>query len=337
MKMDPKFLLKKEIKEMTKISIVIPTFNRGHFLAYSLYLYAKQTMKDFEIIIIDDGSIDNTFEICQTFKKFLSIRYFRSDRKNKQVYQSGGPLINFAVKNVATGDIILYADPEVMPFPDFVEKHCESHQPGTIIAEPTYIAPRVPGRDTTENRIVQNGEKALVKGLTLKMWIECARIFGTWEDWKNSGAIKNIVQFWNDTWTKVMSIPYDYLPPHDKGYGYKDGSQDFWGFQGSQAGLSFPKDIFLQMQGWDESIEKPGYWMGEDGELWGRAIKHGMKWINNPNIRAVHIYHPKPPTYTDEERKTLILDRNANIDYKIANQDIEWGSAERLKIKEWKL
>lgn len=321
---------------MTRISIVIPTYNRGHFLAHSLYLYAKQTMKDFEIIVIDDGSTDNTFEVCKAFNEFLKIRYFYSGRKNESIYQSGGPLINFAVKNVALGNIILYSDPEVMPFPNFVELHYKSHQPGTIIAEPANIAPGVPGRNNPDI-IIKNGEKCTVRGLVLKTWIEHADIFGYWEDWKNSGAIKNIEQFWNDTWEKIMKLPKNYTGDPNKGYGYKDGIQDFWGFQGSQAGLSFPKDIFMQMQGWDESIEKPGFWMGEDGEFFSRAVKLGMREICNPNIHAVHIYHSKPQSYTAEERKTLILDKNADLNHKTANQDMEWGSAERLKIEERKL
>lgn len=320
----------------TKISVIIPTYNRGHFLAYSLYLYAKQDMKEFEIIIVDDGSNDNTYEVCKAFKKFLNIQYFRSERKNKQIYQGGAPLVNFAVKNVATGEIILYADPEVMPFPSFVKKHYESHQPGTVIIEPKNIAPGVPGKNNPDI-VIEDGEKCIVKGLVLKTWIEHAHLLGYWEDWKNSEAIKNIERFWDNMWAKIMKLPKNYIGDPSKGYGYKDGEQHFWGFQGSQAGLSFPKDIFLRMRGWDESIEKPGFWMGGDGEFVARAAKYGSRYIKNANIKAIHIYHPKPPTYTEEERKILILDKVADPNYKIANQDIEWGSAEQLKIKEIKL
>ena len=316
-----------------KISVVIPTFNRAHFLAYSLYLYVKQTMKDFEIIIIDDGSTDDTFEVCQLFSKFLNIRYFYSGRKSSSVYRSGGPLINFAAKNVAVGDIILYSDPEVMPFPDFVEKHYESHQPGTI-REPAYVAPGVPGRINVSEDIIVDGDECIVKGLVLKTWSEHSKIFGTWEDWKNSGAIKNIEQFWNNMWTKIINLPKDYVGDRSKGYGYRDGEQHFWGFQGSQAGFSFPKNFIIRTRGWDESIDKPGFWMGEDAEFGCRALKLKVKKIYNANIHAVHIYHPKAPTYTNEEKQKLILDRAADPEHKVANQDIEWGSAERLKIKE---
>ena len=48
---------------MTSISIIIPTYNRSDFLMIAVDSILKQTFTDFELIIIDDGSTDNTKEI----------------------------------------------------------------------------------------------------------------------------------------------------------------------------------------------------------------------------------------------------------------------------------
>jgi len=60
-----------------KISVIIPTFNRAHLLSRAIKSVLTQTLIDFELIIVDDGSTDNTAEIINSFSdpriKFLSL------------------------------------------------------------------------------------------------------------------------------------------------------------------------------------------------------------------------------------------------------------------------
>lgn len=69
------------------ISIVIPTFNRASFLEKTLYSIMMQTYSNVEILLVDDGSTDNTSEIVEYLKlsnKFFSQKliYIKLD-KNK--------------------------------------------------------------------------------------------------------------------------------------------------------------------------------------------------------------------------------------------------------------
>ncbi|MCW8966769.1 MAG: glycosyltransferase family 2 protein, partial [Candidatus Pacearchaeota archaeon] len=56
---------------MTKLSIVIPVYNEEKYIGKCLESLNKQTYKNFEIIIIDDGSTDKTVEIIKKFDVHL--------------------------------------------------------------------------------------------------------------------------------------------------------------------------------------------------------------------------------------------------------------------------
>ena len=56
------------------ISVIIPTYNRAYLIGKAIKSVLNQTYQDFEIIVIDDGSTDNTKETVKSFNNF-KIRY----------------------------------------------------------------------------------------------------------------------------------------------------------------------------------------------------------------------------------------------------------------------
>lgn len=81
------------------ISIIIPTFNRGYIVTRAIDSALSQTHRDFEIIVVDDGSTDNTREVLEPYKD--RIRYFYQENKgvararNKGIQEAKGEYIAF--------------------------------------------------------------------------------------------------------------------------------------------------------------------------------------------------------------------------------------------------
>jgi glycosyltransferase involved in cell wall biosynthesis len=91
-------------------SIIIPTYNRAHLLPRAVNSVLNQTYRNFELIIVDDGSTDNTEDVCRSFPDHR-IRY------HKQTPNRGVLAAMNKAFDLATGDYVaaLGDDDELMP------------------------------------------------------------------------------------------------------------------------------------------------------------------------------------------------------------------------------
>jgi len=82
-----------------KVSVIIPTYNRGQFIVQALESVLSQTFHDYEIVVIDDGSKDNTREILKRFESKIRPIYQDnqgiSKTRNRGIKESFGEYIAF--------------------------------------------------------------------------------------------------------------------------------------------------------------------------------------------------------------------------------------------------
>ena len=64
-------------------SICIPSYNREHFISRALDSLVAQTFKDFEVIVVDDGSTDNTKDVAQFYQDKLDLKYIKKENGGK--------------------------------------------------------------------------------------------------------------------------------------------------------------------------------------------------------------------------------------------------------------
>jgi glycosyltransferase involved in cell wall biosynthesis len=73
---------------MSRVSIIIPTYNREEFLLEAVKSVLAQTYEDFELIVVDDGSTDGTKKVIQRYKKRL--RYLSQANQGVSAARNNG-------------------------------------------------------------------------------------------------------------------------------------------------------------------------------------------------------------------------------------------------------
>lgn len=133
-----------------KISIIIPVYNVEHFLTRCVDSVVSQTYKDLDILLVDDGSTDNSKFICDEFAKRDSrIRVFHTPNQGQSAAR------NIGLDNVS-GEFIGFVDADDSVAPDYFEKLLAS-----LIHENASIACECPTNKTKKEIITQ--ERAIIR------------------------------------------------------------------------------------------------------------------------------------------------------------------------------
>ena len=105
---------------MKKVSVIVPVYNNGDYIDECLESITNQTYKNLEIILINDGSTDNTdTKISSWRKKDKRIIYFSNSNHGVSFSR------NFGIKK-SSGNYLTFIDADDIIAPDFIESLLKS-------------------------------------------------------------------------------------------------------------------------------------------------------------------------------------------------------------------
>ncbi len=220
------------------ISVIIPSYNYAHLILESLQSVFAQTYHDYEIIVVDDGSTDNTWDVLKPFAD--RITYHRQENQGLAVARNTG-------LRLARGKYITYLDADDIWYPDNLRIKQENYNkyettnigsstPQAANCTASTVVPMTYNRDDVEvgiDAMVASGPTVIPEGLAWG-W----RVISPTQPFtqvQGSGSIPAAsISVYNDVrWKKIMVLMTD--GDNDVGpgyYGYNNTTYTAYGHGG---------------------------------------------------------------------------------------------------------
>ena len=107
-------MVEEKMKQIA-LSVIMPVYNGEQYLNYSIQSVLNQTYKDYELILVDDGSTDHSLEICEKYQsKDERIRVISQENKGISGARNAGI-------DIATGEYITFMDSDDVIQPEMYE------------------------------------------------------------------------------------------------------------------------------------------------------------------------------------------------------------------------
>jgi len=104
-------------RHVPRVSIVMPAFNAERYIAEALRSVEAQTMRDLEVVIVDDGSTDGTIDEVNRFSDRLDITLLRQSNAGPSAARNNG------IRH-ARADYCAFLDADDIMLPELLETHC---------------------------------------------------------------------------------------------------------------------------------------------------------------------------------------------------------------------
>ena len=183
-----------------KVSVIVPVYNVYPYLDKCLNSLVGQTLKDIEIIVVNDGSSDNSLEIVNKYKKYCSnIKVFSKDNSGLSDTR------NFGIKH-ATGEYLAFVDGDDYVNSEMYEKMYEKAKTGDydiVTSDINYVYP------DKEEKLITDPRKdtSKIKKLFIAFYpTVCTKIF------KRELFTNNHLEFKSGVWYEDVEFMYRLLP-----------------------------------------------------------------------------------------------------------------------------
>lgn len=158
-----------------KASVIFSTYNSPEWLEKVLWGYSVQTVRDFEIVIADDGSGDETRLLVEKLRPEIGIPIQHIWQEDEGFQKSR--ILNQAIV-AAQSDYLIFSDGDCIPRKDFVEMHLQHRKPKHFLSGGYFMLPMPTSKAITKEAIItqrcfevkwlaENGLKRTYKTLKL--------------------------------------------------------------------------------------------------------------------------------------------------------------------------
>lgn len=207
---------------MLKVSIIMPVYNSEKYLSVAIESVLRQTYKNFELILVDDGSADNSGQICDQYaKEYDCIKVFH--KKNGGICDAR----NYGMK-YATGDYIGFIDNDDEYEPDLLEdniKLAEKYKADIVRFERRKVNYDPKGNRSVEKRA---GLIPLMNEGNDYVAFNSKKVFQHYLEIKRGGGLSNV---WNGLYKKSFLIEHKITFNTNYKFGCEDihfNVQSYW-------------------------------------------------------------------------------------------------------------
>jgi glycosyltransferase involved in cell wall biosynthesis len=103
---------------MPAVSVIVPTYNRVAYLRSAILSVERQTFWDFELLVLDDGSNDETLEFLGGYRPVFPFRWFSHQRRERSFLRNLGA-------REARGELLAFLDDDDEWMPEKLERQVE--------------------------------------------------------------------------------------------------------------------------------------------------------------------------------------------------------------------
>lgn len=187
-------------------SVVIPTYNRGGLILKTLNTVLAQTYQNYEIIVIDDCSTDNTEQILGPLTKAEKIRYLKHDHNYERAQAR-----NTGMEN-ARGDFVTLLDSDDLMYPNNLEdaaQYLRSH-PQAKLFHSLHELVDEDGRVLCRHKFPPLTDPLLA--ITRGNFLSCAGVFMHRDIYQNYSFDTNPIAIGIEDWDFWLRVVPDFRP-----------------------------------------------------------------------------------------------------------------------------
>jgi glycosyltransferase involved in cell wall biosynthesis len=248
------------------LSLIIAVYNKPEVLRLVLAACSRQTLRDFEIIVADDGSGDEVADVIADARRLFRLPI--SHQWQEDIGWRKNEILNKAVRS-ATSEYLVFTDGDCLPEKNFLFDHRREREPGRVLlGRRVEMSERWSNSLTLDNilsgRFEQIGLSELIDGI--------------------KGQALRLEDRIRITSTFLRRI----------------SSQRAKGILGSN--FSVHRADIVAINGFDEEYDGPGH--GEDSDIQYRLSLIGVKGKSLRNLAIqFHVYHPRTAPFETTLRR----------------------------------